>query len=206
MQAQRTRGRTRSLLTLGIVLGAGALVTSAASTQTESVLAYFDANPAQGYNLQVDGSVDPNWTLADALWKEANPEPYTIPGSVDGSAVSMPPGKTQTYRIAVRNDSPELLSSVRFTIEDPDPLGNSTDPETGRFLDLFPHLHFTLADESGILLDAAGTENLTATLNGSLAAGEARMFTLTLGVPQDTGNEIIGAGTHVAVLVTGESQ
>lgn len=205
-QPQRTRGRTRSVLTLGIVLCAGALVTSAASTQTESVLAYFDASPNQSYNLQVDGSAAADWTLADAVWQEASTEPYTIPATADGSAVSMPPGKTQTYRLAVHNDSPELLSSVSLRIEDADPQGSATDPHTGRYLDLFPHLHFTLADEQGTLLDAAGTDVLRADLRTPLAAGESRLLTLDLTVPSNVGNEIIGAGTQVSVLVTGESQ
>jgi hypothetical protein len=97
-----------------------------------------------------------------------------------------------TLRVAARNASGELPARVRLTIADPDDNSGDLDPATGRPVDLFDQLHFTVRDGTTVLLadvEGSGVTGSTYDWPVPWGPGEVRVLDVTIALPVTLGNE-----------------
>lgn len=185
--------RRRHLLSLGVLVGAGALVTAAAFTTLQSVDVRLGAAPT--FALQVAGSSTSGWQPSPADWLPAAGASYTI----SSDEILLSPGESATQRVAVRNDSPSLDADVVVRL--------ASQPGVGR--DLFDVLQFTVAQPDGSVLveNVPGPRlaELAIDLGSPLAVGEHSVLDVTYTLPVDADRAYEGSTTAIRVGFEGEN-
>lgn len=121
------RGRKRALITLGALLGVGALATSAYFTDT----ALLDLNGSGGfgsvdnkYNIQVSTGME-NTVATVKEWVEASPSSAfitAIPG-----ASNLLPGGSVVVKIPVRNESKNWKSTLKLSLKNTTPAASASE-------------------------------------------------------------------------------
>lgn len=196
-RARRRGGRTRLVTATGAILAAGALITAATITDSADVTVAIDGS-RNTFDLVVSGSVEPGWSPSAADWDQGNPDAFQIALTDDGSGYVLAPGAALDVRVAARNASPRLAGTLRLTILDPDPRGNSVDPETGRQTELYDQLVFTVRDADTVIYDHVLAGDLeTYTWDAPLSAGDDTVLDVRIEMPASLGNEWQLASTDV---------
>lgn len=187
-------GRARIVLASGALLVVATLLTAAAVSDHADVHVALDGS-GTAFDIEVAGVVGtPGWTPAAADWEQGNPESYRL--AVDAAAIA--PGGAVDLRIAVRDASPELAGVLSLTVEDPQPRGDATDPATGRYLELFDRLVFTVRDGDRAVIDRVAAPDLqTWTWPQPLAAGEEKVLDVRIELPAEVDDRWQGASTDV---------
>lgn len=197
MSVRPTRtDRARLATASGGLLGAAALLTTAYFTDFADLEAQVDGS-GNTFDIVVAGSVDPGWRPGPGDWVQGDDEPYVIDL---GDESALPPGATTHVRIAVKNDSPRIAAGIALEIRDPDPLGDETDPETGRYLELFDKLEFALSDSGTTFFEASGSGTAaerTHTWPAALRPGQIRLIDVAVTLPRDVDDRWQAAGTQV---------
>lgn len=188
-----TSPRRRHLLSCGVLVGLGALTTSAVFTLLQTVDVRLGAAPT--FDLSVAGSGSPTWEPTASDWLPAGGASYAI--SSDERVLV--PGESATQRVAVRNDSPEIAAAVTVRLA-----GRA---DTDR--DLFDVLEFTVREPGGpLLVDGVSGEHLgdvAIDLTDPLAAGEHSLLDVTYTLPQEADPGYAGSRTIIQVGFEGEN-
>ncbi|KRD42713.1 hypothetical protein ASE27_17935 [Oerskovia sp. Root918] len=187
----------RKIWSWGALLGVVTLATSAMVVDSDTV----DVRFAQGddFDIMVAGSLEPGWTPHPASWGHGNPDAYDVVLGADPGSGARPggpqvigPGGQLTFRVAALNTSPGLPARVALTVTDPDDRSGATDPATGRPVELFSQLRFTIVEDGEVLVDdldgpalAAATHEWTE----SWAPDEMHLLEVTVALPADLDNQ-----------------
>lgn len=201
-------GRTRAALSAGSLLGIGALLTAALVSDQITYEASLSPGDSHQFNLQVAGSEDPNWRPAETDWLEGNPDAVVVGASTTGGPLALAPGASREYRISVRNESPELGSTLALRIEDPNPESQEFDPDLNFIPELFTALEFTVLEDDDVLLqDIAGpTPELAFHWDEDLIPREEKHLVVRVTLPSEVGNDFNGSATQIALRFDGTSQ
>jgi hypothetical protein len=192
-------GRRRSVLAFGTLLGLGSLMSAALFTDSAQIQTWFDG-AENTFDIVAAGSTGRNWAPADDSWVQADVDPYVIDIAASDSGSSLPPGGALHVRIAVKNNSPAMPAEIQLTIQDPDPLGAQIDPDSGRFLELFDQLRFTVTEGEMTLIDAVSGEfpdDLCHVWDVQFAAGEFRVLNVEIALPAEVDNRWQRASTRI---------
>jgi hypothetical protein len=186
-------GRARVVLASGALLVVAVLLTAAAVSDHADVHVALDGSGTT-FDIEVAGAVGaPAWTPAAADWEQGNPQAYRL--AVDAAAIA--PGGAVDLRLAVRDASP-LAGVLSLTVEDPQPRGDATDASTGRYLELFDRLVFTVRDGDRAVIDRVAAPDLeTWTWPQPLAAGEEKVLDVRIELPAEVDDRWQGASTDV---------
>ncbi|MFC4223907.1 hypothetical protein [Lysinibacter cavernae] len=208
-------GNRRFLLASGVLLGCVLLTTAAAFTDYgDSVVEFDGAN--NRYDLQVAGSLLNGWEPVEADWAQGRSDlgleyqsledGYQIDFAKEGKSRAVGPGMKIDFRIAVKNNSPRVGSSLVMEILDPDPLGETKDASSGSFLELFDQLEFTVKDSGTVLYNNVPASDLTTMVwDTQISPGDYKMLDVTISVPDDVDNRWIVAKTNVEFRFQGEN-
>ncbi|MDQ1205227.1 hypothetical protein [Microbacterium sp. SORGH_AS_0862] len=193
-------GRARAVLAVGMLAAGGALATAAAFTDHADVRIDLDGS-LNRFDIVTAGGVglDPQtWSPETAGWQQGNPDAVPL-GAGDDEGILISPGGSVRAVIAVKNDSPRLNAAISLTVQDPTPRGSATDPATGRYLELFDQLVFTVREVDGpVLLDHVAAPELTPhVLPQVFATGEWKKLEVTIDLPDSVDNRWQGATTDV---------
>lgn len=192
------RGRKRALIGVGALLGIGALCSTAAFTDSSSVLTHLDGRT--NYIALQTSAAEAGAELA-AWPSEADNASFTL--DLNGDRL-LEPGVPHTFRMAVRNASPRLAADVTMTITPPN--AGATDARDS--LRLFQALRFTVREGGEVVIDQAGAASaaeLTRRLPDSVDAGGVRMFEIDVTLPVGAAADLAGLRTAVQVAFTGTS-
>ena len=192
-------GRARLLLASGALVACGIALTAAAFTDSATVAVELDGSKNH-FDLVVAGYVGDRagaWRPEAKDWRQGNPGAYELSVSAFGSGM-LAPGSSMSGRIAVRNDSPRLDGNLSLTIGDPLPRGDERDPHTGRFVELFDQLIFSVSDESRVLIDRVPAADLTTvSWPEPFAAGDVKVLDVTIEMSSGADNRWQLASTDV---------
>ncbi|GIT78629.1 hypothetical protein LLS1_02980 [Leifsonia sp. LS1] len=192
------RGRKRALLSVGALLGIGALCTTAALTDSSSVLTHLDGR--SNYVALQTSAAEADTELP--VWpSEAENASFTL--DLGGDRL-LEPGVSHTFRMAVRNASPRLATDVTMAITRP----ASEAADDGDSLRLFQALRFTVREGGAVVIDQAGAATvaeLTRRLPDSVDSGGVRLFEIDVTLPADAADDLAGLRTAVQVAFTGTS-
>ncbi|MHA3724485.1 hypothetical protein ACXR2T_11470 [Leucobacter sp. HY1910] len=198
-------GYVRLVLAAGLFLGAGSLLTAAVILDVENSSVFLDGSENR-LNILTAGAPGHNWQPGAASWVEGNPAPFQISLTADGSDFVVVPGETIELTVAVKNASPKLAGKVDLKISDPHDRSHELDPETGNFVDLFPALLFSVSEDGRSLITGVPANELQdIQLEGPIAAGEHRVFDVTIDIPESLDNRWQLASTDVRFGFEGES-
>lgn len=203
----RKTGNRRFLLAGGVLLGCALLTTAAAFTDYGDSVVEFDGTN-NSYDLQIVGSLLPGWEPSDADWLQGRSDLALEFQTVDDAAqldferagVSrvIAPGASIDFRVAVKNSSPRVSSSLAMEIVDPDPLGAAMDASGESFLELFDQLEFTVTDAGTVLFDHVPAEKLTKIdWDAQIGAGDYKMLDVKISLPVSVDNRWMAARTNV---------
>lgn len=206
MKTKKLSGTKRTLFSAGLLLGILALSTSAVMTDMEQTLVQLDGTNNR-FNMVVAGSTVPGWEPTDADWSEGNPEAYSIRLSDDGGPYAIAPGEKVHVRLAVKNDSPKLAGALTLELRDPYPRQGEIDAATGRYVELFDKLLYTVKDGETVLFDRAQAKDLHPISwdPGDFRAQEVRMLDVTIELPYETDNRWQKASTDVQFYFEAEN-
>jgi hypothetical protein len=199
--------RRRTLLTAGGVLAAAALVTAASLTDSAEVLVMLDGND-NTFDIQTAGSAAAGWSPAGSDWVQGNPDAFEIAVGDKGESAALAPGASMEVTVAVKNASPKLSGFIGAAIYDPNPLGDQVDPATGRYLELFDQLRFTVSTETETIADTLTADEFNAkdfAWPEEFTAGGAQTLKVVISLPREVDNRWMGAGTSVQFAFTGEN-
>lgn len=186
----------------GIALTAAVLVDSA---ETRWVL---DGSQNR-FDIVTAGAPGADWKPQSSDWRQGNPKPYEVAIGDDGEGIALGPGHSFDTTVAVGNASPgDLSGHIGLSIVDPNPLGEATDPTTGRYLELFDQLRFTVVDRGSVIVQSATAEefnDLAWHWAEPVDAGDSRELLVTISLPSEVDNRWQGAGTQVQFAFTGEN-
>lgn len=187
----------RKIWSWGALLGVVALATSAMVVDSDTVDVLF----VQGddFDIMVAGSLDPAWTPGPASWGHGNPDAYDVtlgaepgPGAAPGRPQVIGPGGHLTFRVAARNTSPGLPARVVLTVSDPDDRSDQTDPVTGRPVELFSQLRFTIVEDGEVIVEDLDGPALAASSHewtDSWAPDEVHVLDVKVSLPADLDNQ-----------------
>lgn len=181
------------------------LISAAAVTDSATTLLVLDGSQNR-FDLVVAGSVARDWVPEADSWGQGNPDAYAIALTGAGSRALSPGGST-TVSVAVRNASPSLAGTLSLDVRDPRPRGDARDPKTGRFVELFDQLVFTVTDDAGVVLfDAVPADELTTyRWSEEFAPGEEKVLRVEIALPESVDNRWQGASTDVQFHFHGEN-
>ncbi|MDD7960927.1 hypothetical protein [Microbacterium thalli] len=195
--------RLRLSLAAGALLSVGALFTAATFTDAADVHVFLDGSQ-NTFEIRTAGSVRDGWVPSEDQWQPGRPAPYEI-ALEEGTVLA--PGGSISLRIAAQNASPRLAGTLSLSIVDPDPRGDEIDPDTGRFVELFDQLQFTVRDGDRTLMDRVPAPELTTyTWDDAFEAGEHRLLDVRIDLPDTVDNRWQGAGTGVQFQFEGENR
>ena len=190
------RGRVRLALASGGLVSLVALTTTAAFTDFADLAAQVDGT-RNTLDIVAAGSADPTWSPGPRDWAQADDEALLIDL---GDSTELPPGSTRLIRIAVKNDSPRVNGDIALTLSDPDPLGDETDPATGRFLELFDQLEFVFSEAGQSFFSTTGAAPASERRHAwaePFAPGGVRDITVAITLPADTDDRWQQAQTQI---------
>jgi len=196
-RAPRRSGRTRFITAGGALFAAGALLTAATLTDSADVTVTMDGS-GNTFDIVTTGSIEPGWqpTLDD--WVQGNPAAYDIPLTADGTGYVLSPGSALDLRIAARDASPRLPARLSLTILDPNPRGDTTDPATGRYVELYDQLVVTVKDGATTIFDRVPTSELsTYTWDDPLSVGGEKVLDVRIEMPTSVTDEWQLASTDI---------
>ncbi len=195
----------RPILSAGVLLALGTLLTAASLTDAHDVPVVFDGS-ANSFDLQVAASADPAWTPSAADWEQGRDTAAEL--VIDSAAAEgFAPGDALDFRIAVKNASPTVDAAMTLIIDDPDPRRSEKNPDGG-FAELFDQLTFTVSDSTGAVIDHVPGNDLAALTNTwtAVAPGEARLLDVSVHLPASTDNRWSSAATQIRFQWRGESE
>lgn len=196
-RAPRRSGRARIVAASGALLAAGALLTAATLTDSADVVVTIDG-ARNTFDIMTTGSVEPGWEPAASDWAQGNPTAFEIRLTDDGSDYVLSPGGTLDLRVAVRDASPRLAARLSLTILDPYPRGDTIDPETGRYEELYDQLVVTVHEGATAIFDAVPAPELTTyTWDDALPAGAVKVLDVHIELPESVGDEWQLASTDI---------
>lgn len=209
MPRTRKRAVARSTLAAaGVTALAGVVLTAAALTDSAETRWVLDGSQNR-FDIVTAGALEPGWQPQDSDWQQGNPDPYEVEIGEDGEGVALGPGHSLDATVAVANASPSDISGhIGLMILDPDPLGGATDPDTGRYLELFDQLKFTVVDGQTVVaerLSADQFNDLAWRWPDPVAAGDSRVLAVTISLPIEVDNRWQGAGTQLQFAFAGEN-
>ncbi len=203
---ERRPASLRVLLAVGSMVAAAGCISAAALTESAATHVLVDGT--HNYlDILVAGNADPSWAPADSDWEQGDLEPvsFQLTGGERGYPIA--PGDSAATRLAVKNASPSLEGELFLSIVDPDPLGESTDPLTGRYLELFDQLEFTVSSGGIVLADAVRAAELPSAISvGVLTPGEADVLDVVIHLPEAVDNRWQTAGTKIQFRFEGVSK
>lgn len=205
MRAFRTTSLVRPILTVGILLTTGALLTAASVTEQRDLSVVFDGS-GNVFDLQVAASPDSGWTPRVADWSQGRDHAAQLVIDSD-TARGFGPGDTLAFRIAIKNASPAVSGALTLRIDDPDPRAGALTP-AGGFTELFDQLRFTVQDGGSTVIDGVrGSDlaHLAHTWQG-VAPGQSRVLDVRVSLPAETDNRWAAAATDIRFAWTGESE
>ncbi|MGO4431733.1 hypothetical protein AB4Y88_00085 [Paenarthrobacter sp. RAF9] len=148
------------------------------------------------FDILVAGSTQSSWTPASEDWVQGNPETYDI-GLRPGDGLISPGGHVD-LRIAAQNASPRNSGVVSLKVMDPLSRGDAVDPETGRFVELFDQLVFTVREGQTTLMDRVPAAELAAyTWPAQFHPGDVHQLDVRIELPGAVDNRWQGASTDV---------
>ncbi|GAA2180366.1 hypothetical protein GCM10009847_17970 [Leucobacter tardus] len=205
----RNRAVARSTLAaVGVTALAGVVLTAAALTDTAETRWVLDGSKNR-FDIVTAGALEPDWKPQDSDWHQGNPDPYEVAIGENGEGVALGPGHSLEATVAVANASPrDIAGRIGLKILDPNPLGDATDPDTGRYLELFDQLRFTVVDGTTVLADRVSADefnDLAWQWPDPVAAGENRTLAVTISLPAEVDNRWQGAGTQLQFAFAGEN-
>lgn len=193
----RPSGRTRLVLASGALCGVTGLLTAAAFTDHADVHVTLDGSQNR-FDIVAAGSPVPGWTPTADSWVQANPNAYQITLTPDGSEYVMAPGSDLTLRVAAQNVSPQVAGVLSLTIRDPEPHGDAVDPASGRYVDLWNQLVFTVKQGNQTIFDHVRAPDLTThTWAAALPSAEYELLEVTIELPSAVDNRWQLASTDV---------
>ncbi|KXC06628.1 hypothetical protein [Microbacterium hominis] len=206
MRVQRT-GRVRALLAVGAVFAASGFLTAAALSDSAEVVVTMDAS-RNGFDLMTAGSALSGWQPEATDWAQGRPDSYQIAlDGPDGGGYPLAPGGSISLRVAVLNASPRLTGAVSLAIDDPFPRGNEIDPDTGRFVELFDQLVFTVSHDGVVVLDGVPAPELPSTVwAGEIASGQSETFDVVIHLPDTVDDRWQQASTDIRFHFAGENR
>lgn len=194
-----TTGRMRLVLGIGALTVAGFAVTSAAMTDSATVLVTMDGSQNR-FDIVVAGDFSEDaktWQPSAGSWNQGNPDAYDLSLGPTRPIV-MSPGSRIEGRVAVRNDSPRLAGRLSLDIVDPQPREKAVDPQTGNFVELFDQLSFTVRDGGTTLLDHVSAAQLsTYVWDAHLPAGAQRVLDVQIEMTDAADNRWQLASTDI---------
>lgn len=195
--------RISGRLTLGVALCAlaascGAL-TAATTTDNAVHVASIDGSD-NVFDIVVTGAMGldaAQWQPGPEEWRQGRPDAVNL--NVGDQPQLISPGDVVTGAIAVRNASPRIGGQLRLVITDPVPRGQQTDPETGRFVELFDKLLITVVDETGtVLYDRVPAPNLPRhTWEATFAPDDRHVLDVAIELPAEVDNRWQEASTDI---------
>lgn len=190
-------GSKRAVVAAGSLVGCAALLTAAAFTDFADVDVTLDGSQNR-FDIVTTGSSTPGWMPTATEWVQGKPEAYQIKLTSDGSGYVLSPGARLDLRVAARNASPRLGAELSLKILDPDAHGDATDPVTGRYVDLWNQLVFTVREGSTVLFDHVKATDLAAYVwQQPTAAGTERVLDVTIQLPSSVDNRWQLASTDI---------
>ncbi|MFJ3394596.1 hypothetical protein [Leifsonia aquatica] len=192
------RGRTRALLSAGVLLGIGAFCTAATLTGSAPVLTHVDGRT--NYVALQTAAADVTAELP-AWPSEAENASFTL--DLGGDRM-LTPGASHTFRMAVRNASPRLAADLTLSIVPPE----SETAEGRNARRLFDALEFTVREGHTVLVDHVGgsrAADLIRGLPGTVASGGVRQLEIDVRLPDDAGDDLHDLRTPVQLAFTGMS-
>lgn len=188
----------RRVWSWGALVAVAALATTAMTVDAEEIDVRFAGR--DDFDIVVAGDRDPEWVPTPADWVQGNPDAYTILLTEDGARPQIGPGGTLSLRIAARNATPELPAIVGLTVSDPDVHTGETHPVTGRPVELFEQLRFTVRDGDTVLVDDIAGDRIADASYAwptAWAPGETHVLDVSISLPEHLGNEWQDAASAV---------
>ncbi len=190
-------GRRRTVLASGALFAVAVLTTAAAFTDYADVNVAIDGKD-NTFDIVAAGSSAAGWQPSDSDWAQGNPEAYRIHLTEDGRGYPLAPGGRLELRVAAKNASPKLAGALSVRISDPNPQQDAVDPGTGRYLELFDQLNFSLMDGDVVVMDHVPASELQSfTWDAALEAGEVRLLDVVIELPESVDNRWQQASTDV---------
>ncbi len=188
------RGARRLIIAAGAVLAIGALTTAAAFVDLADVRVALDGTRTT-FDIRTAGSDATGWEPSPSDWQQGNPDAYEV---ALHSGATLAPGGVLVLRVAVQNNSPALAGTLSLDIVDPQPRGQEIDPTTGRYVELFDQLVFTVKQGSTVLFDhVPATAMTTYVWSAALASGDDMVLDVQIDLPPSVDNRWQGASTAV---------
>lgn len=190
----RLGGRLRVVSAAGTLLAVAGLFTAAALTDESRVDVPLDGT-ANTFDIVVASGDAPAWVPSSSDWAQGSPGHHSI---ILESGDRISPGGRISIRIAAMNNSPRNDGVLSLSIIDPVPRGDARDPITGRYLELFDQLVFTVREGGTTLFDHVPAAGLsTYTWSTQVAPGEAHLLEVEIELPGTVDNRWQRATTDV---------
>lgn len=192
-----------------LVLGAGSLAFTTAALTGAGTSHWLLDGSANQFDLKTAGSVTTGWVPTPADWQQGNPSPVEIEIGDGAQSQGLGPGHSVSATVAVINASPgDLDGMIAVHLVDPDPHGDEIDPTTGRYVDLFDQLQFTISDAGTVIADGLTAEAFNAldwAWPDPVARDDHRTLDVTITLPAEVDDRWQGARTSVQFAFSGES-
>lgn len=191
----RLGGRLRVVSAAGTLLAVAGLVTAAALTDETRVAVQLDGT-ANTFDIVVASGEASGWVPSSSDWAQGNPGHHSIILENGGDRIS--PGGRISIRIAAMNNSPRNDGILSLSIIDPVPRGDARDPDTGRYLELFDQLVFTVREGGTTIFDHVLAADLsTYTWPTQVTPGEVHLLEVEIELPGTVDNRWQKATTDV---------